>query len=603
MRRLLNYPFDPFVILKKKKEIRRRIIEEASAASPSYFQPLPVKIAILGGSTTAEIKDILDLFLLKFGIHASFYESAYNKFYEEGAFPNPRLSEFAPDIIYVHTTKMNITSFPGIHDSREAADGKLREQMGHFVTLWEALRSTYGATVIQNNFELPSHRIYGNLDFADYRGKVNFVSRLNMEFATYASEKDRFYIHDLNYLSACFGLEKWHDKTFWHTYKYAMCYEAIPHIAHNLSNMIKALYGRSRRAAVLDLDNTLWGGEVGDDGAEHIRIGPDTPLGEAHTAFQLYLGDLNARGVLLTIASKNDPAIAAEGLKHPGNVLRPENYSAVRANFAPKDGNIMEISREINISPEMMVFIDDNPAERALVEAQISGIAVPDIGADATRYIRFIDREGYFEPASLHEDDLHRSSYYLKNAEREDHRQKFTSYEDYLASLAMKAEITHFRKNALERIHQLVHKTNQFNLTGQKYSTSKLNEVMSDKGHICLQARLTDVFGDNGLVSVLIGSIKDNGLHIDLWLMSCRVLNRALEQAMLDVLIHHAIGKGIKTLWGYYTPTARNRLVAGFYQSIGFQPVDSGSPVNAVWQFDLTEGYNAKNTLIKVTHD
>jgi HAD superfamily phosphatase (TIGR01681 family) len=354
---LQKYPFDIKDVLSKKKRIRKKLLSDLK-------NPKSVKIAILSGSTTSEIRDILELFLLSKNITPTFYESDYNRYYEEAVFENTKLKEFLPDIVYIHTTNRNISLYPELTDSKDDIGSKLREEVDRYKTIWLYLKKTFNCIIIQNNFELPRNRDLGNLEFSNPAGKINFIMRLNLEFALLCEEIKGVYINDINYLSSWFGLEKWHDNRFWYSYKYALSYEAIPILAHNIAKIVCAVYGKTKKCLVLDLDNTLWGGIIGDDDLSEIEIGPDTPTGEAFHSFQKYIRRLKDRGVILSVCSKNELSIAKTGFSHPNTVLKLEDFHSFKANWDLKTTNIVEIADEVNIGLESIVFVDDNPTER-----------------------------------------------------------------------------------------------------------------------------------------------------------------------------------------------------------------------------------------------
>ena len=296
-----HYPLDTETLLRKKRRLRRELL----AQNP---HPLRKKIAILGGSTTNEVADQLGLFLLQYGIEAEFYQSEYAQYWQDAMFGTPELDEFHPDIIYIHTSWRNLTALPTTADSEADIDAMLADQYTHFETMWQALEAKFGCPVIQNNFDRPNFRLMGNRDIWDPHGRSNFISRMNQKFYAYAAAHEHFYINDIDYLSADYGLTAWGDAFFWHMYKYAMCLDAIPSLANSVANIIKSLYGRNKKALVLDLDNTLWGGIVGDDGVDGLAIGPEVPEGQVYAEFQSYCKALKSIGVILAVDSKNDEA-------------------------------------------------------------------------------------------------------------------------------------------------------------------------------------------------------------------------------------------------------------------------------------------------------
>ncbi|MCH5193782.1 MAG: HAD-IIIC family phosphatase [Oscillospiraceae bacterium] len=587
----LIYPFDPDMIMQKRKSLRRRLLE----GSDDHIRK---KIAILGGYTTSDIKLIMELFLLNNGIKPEFYESEYNRFYQDAVFPNLELDEFAPDIIYICTSNHNITAYPRMADSPEDVDRLVSDEMNRFTSVWESLKNKYHCPVIQNNFEMPYYRLLGNMDVTDFHGRVNFLTRLNVLFSEYASQHEGLYICDINYISADCGLSKWSDPFYYHMYKYALCPSAIPYLAENVSNIIKSVFGKNKKGMVLDLDNTLWGGVVGDDGPEGIAIGPEVSEGQAYSEFQSYIKEHKQIGVILNVNSKNDMENAVAGLSHPDGVLRPDDFIAIKANWEPKDRNFREIASELDLLPESLVFIDDNPAERHIVE-QIEGVCAPDIGS-IRDYIRVIDRNGFFEVTSLSEDDIKRNDMYKENYQRAKLSETFTDYNEYLLSLEMKGEIKAFAPMYISRIAQLTNKSNQFNLTTVRYTAEQIKAAAEDTGRITLYGKLSDKFGDNGVVSVVIGRQEKNECHIELWLMSCRVLKRNMEEAMLDTLVKRCQERDISKLIGYYYPTKKNGMVRDFYERMGFEKLSSDETGNTVWELDISGSYENKNKVIDV---
>ena len=259
----LEYPFDVTYLMKNKKKIKRQLLQNDNFIEKN--------IAILGGSTTSEIKNMLEIFLLNYGIKPTFYESEYNQYYEDAIFGNEELDKFNPDIIYIHTTNRNIMQHPTMYDDEKNIENMLNSEYEKFKKIWKSLSERFNCTIIQNNFEYPYYRLLGNKDAVDIHGRINFITRLNQKFHDYANSTKNFFINDINYISSCYGLDKWANQFYWHMYKYAMEVPAIPYLSFNLANIIKSIYGKNKKAFVLDLDNTLWGGIVGDDGVENLK--------------------------------------------------------------------------------------------------------------------------------------------------------------------------------------------------------------------------------------------------------------------------------------------------------------------------------------------
>ena len=588
----LLYPFDNSLLIKTKKKLKRALMSDGSVR-------IKKKIAVLGGSTTSDIIAMLDVFLLEQGIEAEFYESEYAQYWQDAVFSNDELDSFKPDMIFIHTTSRNISQKVNPAMKKEDCKEILEKEFLRFKTMWDKLDERFGCPIIQNNFELPAYRIMGNREAYDSRGMVNFVTKLNVMLYDYAESRENFYINDINYISACYGLDKWSSLQYWYMYKYAMTLDAVPEFAFNLSNIVKSIFGKNKKAIALDLDNTLWGGVVGDDGVDGIEIGEETPNGQAYREFQSYIKEFKNIGVMLTVCSKNDEENAIAGLNHPDCLLKPDDFTVIKANWENKDRNIVNTAGEMNIFPDAFVFLDDNPAERAIVSSQVGGVAVPEMEG-VENYIKTVDRNGFFEVTGFSEDDLKRNEMYMQNAKRMQAQNSFENYEEYLLSLEMKGEIGDFKPMYLGRITQLTNKSNQFNLTTKRYTQSEMEQTACDESCIRLCGRLEDKFGDNGIVSVVIGRQNGEVVDIELWLMSCRVLKRDMEFAMLDRLCEEAVKRGAKKLRGYYYKTAKNKMVSSLYETFGFTKI-SQNDEDTVWELSL-EGYVNKNNVIEVTY-
>lgn len=555
-----DYPYDCDVILQKKRRLRRELLTQSGL--------IPKKIAILSGSTIGEIKPILELFLLHHGIQPEFYEGEYARYYENAVFDDGSLRAFAPDIIYVHTTVQNLSGLPCPADSDVEAEEKLAAEVLRWQSFWDACCSM-GAIVIQNNFEFPNVRVMGSFEAVDRRGAVRFVRRMNEALARYAEAHRGFLVNDINYLAAELGLDHWFSPTMWYAYQYALDLSAVPALCASIANIIKSLYGKNKKSIACDLDNTLWGGVIGDDGVQGIQLGEESPSGRAFTALQRYLKLVSQTGVLLNVNSKNEAEIAKSGFSRPESVLHEEDFICFTANWQPKDENLAQMASQLNLLPESFVFLDDNPAEREIVRRRFPQTAVPEL-TEPEHYVRTLARSGYFEVTSLSADDKKRSEMYRENAQRAQAQAAFSDYSDYLRSLEMKAVIAPFDTAHAARITQLMNKTNQFNLTTRRYTDAEVSACMSDGNTLTLYASLADRFGDNGIVSALIGRVQDGILTIEEWVMSCRVFKRDLELAVFDALIAYCRTHNITSIEGDYLPTAKNAYVRTLYPTLGF---------------------------------
>lgn len=589
---MLKYPFEARSILRKKKSIKKELLQKENFIEKN--------IAILGGSTTSEIRNILELFLLDSGIKPNFYESEYNKYFEDALFGSEALNIFKPDIVYIHTSNINIITYPNINANEEEVNKLINNEIEKYKSIWSSL-AKFDCAIIQNNFDYTLDRSLGNLDRYDIHGKTYFIDQLNQQFSKLARDIKNLYINDINYLSSYIGLQKWFDKSLWHQAKYALSIDNIPELCFNISKIINSLFGKTKKCLILDLDNTCWGGVIGDDGLDCISIGTETAISEAFTTFQKYVKELKNRGITLAVCSKNDFKNAKEGFSHPDSILKFEDFTAFKANWDPKHINIQDIAKEINIGIDSLVFIDDNPVERDIVSSQVPSVAVPDVGSDVINFIEYIDRNGYFEPISLSVDDIYRNKYYEDNKKRNKDQSTFSSYDDFLISLEMTAEIKTFSDIYLDRITQLINKTNQFNLTTKRYTLGEIENIKNSDLYIKIYGKLIDKYGDNGLIAIIIGRIEENICHIDLWLMSCRVLKRDMEFAMLDELVNQCKLKGVLEIVGYYFKSPKNDMVSDLYEKFGFIKNETKDE-DTIWKLNISN-YENKNKFIGVTND
>ena len=588
----LEYPLDINKILRKKKSIKKELLDKKNLEEKN--------IAILGGSTTSEIKNILELFLLDSGIKPKFYESEYNKYYEDAVFGGLELEKFNPDLIYIHSTNININKFPELDDNIDEVAALINNEIEKYKSIWNSL-AKYNCPIIQNNFDYIANRVLGNLDCYDIRGKTYFINQLNNKFSQEAREISQLYINDINYLSSYIGLKEWHDKSLWYSAKYALSMSSIPELASNISKIINSIFGKSKKCLVLDLDNTCWGGVIGDDGLNGINIGLETAVSESFSFFQKYVKELKQRGVILAVCSKNDFQNAKEGFEHPDSVLEFDDFSSIKSNWIPKHLNILDIAKELNVGVDSLVFIDDNPVERDLVSSQLPSVSVPNIGSDVINFIDHIDRGRFFETTSLLIDDINRNKYYEENVKRNEEQSTFQSYDDFLISLKMTAQIETFSLIYLDRITQLTNKTNQFNLTTRRYNAAEIKSIIDSDAYIKIYGRLNDKYGDNGLIALSIGKIKEKQCHVDLWLMSCRVLKRNMEFAMLDEVVRQCKEKGLLEIIGYYYQSDKNNMVSDLYEKFGFTLKDTKGQ-DTIWSLKISS-YENKNQIIGIENE
>lgn len=587
----LEYPFDSAGVLRKKRALKKRCLEQRE-------NWLEIRIAVLCGSTVADICDILELFLLNEGIRPQFYQSEFGKYWEDAVFDNPELEHFRPQVIWIHTSTRNINSMPDITDSENHIKDKLKQEEDKLLMMWEQLEKRYGCPIIQNNFERPLYRILGNQDIADEAGGSNFVFRLNDYIYRYKQSHANFYVHDVDGISSCFGLRSWQEPRYWYLYKYALNINAIPEFSYNLFTIVKSLFGKNKKVLALDADNTLWGGVIGDCGAENIELGAETASGQMYLEWQQYIRRLKKCGILLAIVSKNEQKSVEEGLEHPSGLLRAKDFAVVRSNWENKDINLQYIAEALNIGLEQIVFIDDNPAERRLVETNLPMVSI--VNEDkAERFIQVLDAAGYFESTVLTKEDLKRNEMYRENEKRSRFQETFVDYDDFLKNLQMKAVIKKFEPLYVSRITQLINKTNQFNFTMLRCTEEEVRRIMLDSSYMTLYGQLSDVFGDNGIVSLMIGEKKNSILHICLFVMSCRVFKRNMEYAMMDAAVVWCMDNQIEKIKGYYIAGAKNQILKEKFAEFGFVKQDEDENGNSTWELEI-DHYQNKNHVISL---
>jgi FkbH-like protein len=397
------------------------------------------------------------------------------------------------------------------------------------------------------------------------------------------------------------GLAAWHSRSFWHSAKMEIAPRAAPLYGDLVARIIAAFQGRSYKALVLDLDNTLWGGVIGDDSIEGIAIGQGSPTGEAFSSFQDYARELSRRGVILAVCSKNDESTAMQPFKnHPEMVLRLNDLAYFCANWDDKVQNLKKIASALNIGLDSLAFVDDNPFERNLVRRELPMAAVPEIGEESADYPAIVSAAGYFESLTLTDEDRSRSGQYQGNIARAALQASTTDLGSYLRELQMSAVVTPFDRIGLQRIVQLINKTNQFNLTTRRHTEVDVLEVVGNPRSFGLQMRLTDRFGDNGIVALVIGKMQDaESLLIDTWVMSCRVLGRQVEEATLNLVVDEARLLGATQIIGEFLPTKKNGMVKDHYSRLGFSTVsvdESGAYRGAL----MLDGYVPRTVPIEV---
>jgi FkbH-like protein len=451
----------------------------------------------------------------------------------------------------------------------------------------ESIRAKTNTACVVQNLVPRSQDWVGSID-ATLPGTAKwYVDRFNHGLVSEVGKSGSI-VFDVDHLASEIGYSNWHAPGMWYLAKIGISPQVIPYFAHRLAAILAAARGRSKRVLVLDLDNTLWGGVIGDDGVNGIKVGQGSPTGEAFLDIQNLALLLKSRGIILAACSKNDEAIAKEPFyNHPGMALKFEDFAVFRANWEDKASNIRHIAKLLDLGLESLVFLDDNPAEREIVRRTLPEVSVPEVATDPAEYPRIVAAAGYFENISYSAEDSQRSRMYAENARRSEAMETVADMDSYLASLNMKLKLRPFDPPGRARIVQLVNKSNQFNLTTRRYSEPEIEALEQDSRVITLQASLRDSFGDNGMISVVICRPNGDDWEIDTWLMSCRVLKRRIEEQILQYLLQKAQAAGAKRLLGIYRPTPRNGLVADHYLNLGFEKGPSSDDGTEIWWFDV----------------
>jgi FkbH-like protein len=531
---------------------------------------------------------LIELYLFGAGIAAEIYEADYGVFRQEILDPDSGLYRFGPKIVILITGWRDLSRVPRITDSAEQMHSLCTSEIEDWLNLWSRLHDRLGCVIIQNNFDLPLWRVLGNHDRRHPGGMSGFISRLNVAFQDQAPS--HVIMHDVEQLASLKGREAWSDPRFYYYGKLPCAPEFLPEYAYSLSTLIATQTGRSKKCLIVDLDNTLWGGIVGEEGPEGIRVGAGDPEAEAFSAFQKYVKALGDRGIILGVCSKNEESTARRAfIDRPEMVLKLDDFSCFLANWDDKPTNLRLIAERLNIGLDSMVFVDDDAVERALARELMPLVAVPEMPEDPAGYIQALEKHRYFEITGLADEDLKRVQYYRANAAREVASSSSTSLREFLSSLQMKAIVAPVGPATLERSAQLINKTNQFNLTGRRYSTSDVASIAENPAWITLTVSLADRFGDNGLISVALGRIDDESLVIDTWVMSCRVFKRTVEQFIMMRLFEEAKRRGLGKIRAEFVPTERNTAAGDVYERLGFNRSGDGLDGRTYWSLSVSK--------------
>jgi len=579
------------------------MVRRTFAEPPKEVSERPVRLAILGSSTLTHLLPAIRVAGLRRRMWVETYENDYGQYWQELADPNSALHRFKPNAVLFALDAHHLASGIGAGSSASDVEATLKETSARIRDCWRLAREAFRCPVI-HQLALPIHPpLIGSNEHRLAGSRAGFVAALNAELRRLA-DSDGVDVLALDQQAARDGIAAWHNPELWHRAKQEVTPAAAPMYGDLVMRLVAAHRGRSYKALVMDLDNTIWGGVVGDDGVEGLVLGQGSALGEAFVQFQQYARELSRRGIILAVVSKNDEKNALEPFeRHPEMALKRNDIASFIANWSDKPANLRAVAEELNIGLDALVFVDDNPFERNLVRCELPMVAVPEVTDDPTNYAQTLADAGYFEAVVITAEDRARSGQYQSNRQRNELKVSATDLDSYLRGLEMRLMWRRFDRVGLNRTVQLINKTNQFNLTTRRYSEADVLGVMDDDRAFGAQLRLIDRFGDNGIIAIVIGRLVDEeDVLIDTWLMSCRVLGRQVEPTTLNLVASLAREMGGRRLIGEYVPTAKNAMVKDHYPKLGFCAIDGADANTARYALDLIK-FIPRETFVEVREE
>ena len=587
----LQYLATPALNANQLTNLSKRI-ELSLAARPKLGQFPSLRLAVLSNATISFAAAAVPASALRHGVATQVKVVEYDRVAGVALAGDAEISAFGPEAVLLALDHRGLPF--GAMSAGEPVSAVVDEVIGYLHKMRDGIKQHFGAPVIFQTLATPPNSIFGSFDVRIGGTWRSTIPAVNSAIADLAADGD--YILDVAGLVDRVGAERWFDEPQWLAHKVPFSLTMIPAYGDHAGRLIGAIRGRSRKCLVLDLDNTLWGGAIGDEGLSGIVLGQGSPDGEAYLAVQQAALALRNRGVILAVSSKNDEANARLPFqKHPDMLLKEEHVAVFQANWIDKCINLEAIAKALNIGLDALVLLDDNPAERAQVRMALPAVAVPEVGDDPSTFAWTILSAGYFEAVSFLAEDKHRADEYAAESKRVSVLQKAQNFGDYLSELQMVISLAPFDSIGRSRISQLINKSNQFNLTTRRYTETQVAALESDSSTYTLQVRLKDRFGDSGMIAVLIARRSEHqgepALDIDTWLMSCRVLGRKVEEAMLRELALAARAASIPWIVGRYIPTAKNGMVKEHYAKLGFKvcPTSAERPTGeTVWLLDAS---------------
>jgi FkbH-like protein len=432
------------------------------------------------------------------------------------------------------------------------------------------------AQLLLHAFVAPAYPALGIIDFQHPHGHHQAVDSLNAGLRKLAAETEGVHLVDCEGLARRAGPE-WFDARYWYTARAQLGPKGLMALAWEYVKYVRALTGKSKKVLITDLDNTLWGGILGEDGVDGIALGPNYP-GNAFMAFQYEVKQLSRRGVVLAINSKNNENDVREAFaEHDHMVLKWDDFAAVRVNWRDKVTNMQELAEELSLGLDSFVFIDDNPYELEMVQQALPEVTVVNVPREPSELPGLLSRLGLFDTVIYSEEDRKRSQFYQSQVQRTQLKRSSTSLDEFYRSLIMSLTVYDVGEAQTPRVAQLTQRTNQFNMTTRRYTESDIRRFRGDSGCLVRAYRLEDRFGDNGIISVVIVKKEDQSWYLDTFLMSCRVIGRKVEAAILALLAQQAREAGVTSLVGDFLPTKKNTPAKVVYPQYGFEKVEEDS--------------------------
>lgn len=548
------------------------------------------KLAILRSFTVEPIVPLLRAEAFACGIDLEVHIGDFNTYVQDMLDGQSALYRFAPDavVLAVRTGQAAPELWRDFADlGPEGAERVVRDVVQRYEQWIGAFRKHSQAALIVHSLERPSSPSLGVLDDQSEAGQSGLIRQINRELRRIAGGFQGVYVLDYDALVARHGSQHWHDERKWLTVRFPIAAGYLLQMAREWMRFIVPLSGRTAKVLVVDLDNTLWGGVIGEDGMAGIQVGPEFP-GAAYQALQRALLDLSRKGILLAVCSKNNLDDAMEALeKHPGMLLRAKHFAALRVNWTDKQQNLREIAQELNVGIDALAFLDDNPFEREQVRVALPGVIVIDLPRNPLEYASAVRNCAALERLTLSAEDQRRTEMYASQKHRAGAEQTFLSKEDFFRFLEQEAELEPVSDLTLARIAQLTQKTNQFNLTTRRYTEPQIAEMAQKPDWHIFSIRVSDRFGDQGLVGVAITHDEGEQCEVDTFLLSCRVIGRTVETALLSHLAKSAAERGRKRLVGWFLPTKKNAPARDFYRQHGFERQESNG-AGSLWALELS---------------